>query len=74
MKIPIETTLVVDMEEVVKNLTPTDLSRLLDATAIKLDKDFVDRANAAADFADNLSELGARFLSEIVAHRHARLR
>ncbi|MEC8325902.1 MAG: hypothetical protein VX100_07380 [Pseudomonadota bacterium] len=74
MKVYVDANICISGEKLLESMTPGDVSDFLNALAIKIDSDFVDRHNAASDFADHLSEIGARFLAEIVAHRHARLK
>lgn len=51
-----------------------DVAAFASDLAEKLDKDFVGRAHAASAFADGLSELGARWLAEVVTSFYARKR
>jgi len=51
-----------------------DVASFASELAEKLDQDFVGRAHAANAFAEGLSELGARWLAEVVTNFYARKR
>jgi len=72
MEVKINTNINVTSKQLVDSMSLGEIGYLLNEVALKFDDDFVDRANLASDFSDNLSETGARFLAEIVTRRHVR--
>jgi len=72
MEIPVETTIGISAAKLIENMSASDIAELLNAVALKLDSTFTDRVSAADAFASHTSEIGARFLAEIVALRYRR--
>lgn len=61
-----QTTVFLSAEKVVKEMDATDIACFCSAVAERLDREYTDRADAAAAFSDGLSEMGCRFLAEVV--------
>ena len=67
-----ETTVWLSAEKIVKLMDETDVASFCSAVAERFDSDFPKRAEAAAAFADGLSEQGCRFLAEVIASHWTR--
>ena len=74
MDVEIKTTIDVSISTLAESMSLGEIAALLSAVALRFDGDFHDRAGLAVDFADNTSELGARFMAEIIAQRVPRQR
>jgi hypothetical protein len=76
MPIEIETsaTVTVSAKEFVEQCGIDDVACFATYLAEKLDQDFVNRAYAAEQFAEGLSETGARWLAEVLASFYLRQR
>ena len=72
MDIGIDAKVSISAEKLVEGMTGADIAELLNAVALKLDGKFRDRSLCAEAFANNTTEIGSRFLAEIVAHRFKR--
>lgn len=64
----------VSSTEWVEKLKPHEVAEFASAVAHRFDEKYVDRAEIAAEFADGLSEDGARWLAEVVTNFYARKR
>jgi hypothetical protein len=69
MRIKLESEIEVTPEELLRNMSVTDIGALLSAAAEKLDGDNISRGVSAGWFSDGLSEDGARFVAEAIAQR-----
>ena len=69
MRIKLETELEVKVEELVKNMSASEIGELLTAVAEQLKDDNINRTICAAWFGDGLSEEGARFVAEAITNR-----
>ncbi|UZD98463.1 hypothetical protein LOY64_30150 (plasmid) [Pseudomonas corrugata] len=67
-----QTTVFLTAEAVVKLMDAEDIGSFCSAVAQRLDQEYSSRAGAASDFADGLSELGCRFLAEVVTSFYQR--
>lgn len=67
-----ETTVFLSVDKLVKEMDDEDIGSFCSAVALRLDKEFPARANAASEFASGLSEFGCRFLAEVVANFYMR--
>ena len=72
MDIPVKTEINISVETLARQMTVGEIGAFLNEVALRLDEDFSDRVQLARDFADNTSEIGARFLTEIIAQRYPR--
>lgn len=69
MRIKLESEVEVTPEELLKNMSTSDIGKLLTATAEKLKDDNINRSVCAAWFGEGLSEEGARFVAEAITNR-----
>lgn len=67
-----QTTVFLSVEKLVKEMDAEDIAGFCSAVAARLDKEFAERAGAAGEFAGGLSEMGARFLAEVVTSFYQR--
>lgn len=67
-----ETTVFLSVDKLVKEMDAEDIGGFCSAIAERLDQDFAARADAANEFAYGISELGCRFLAEIVTSFYQR--
>jgi len=67
-----ETTVFLSADKLVKEMDAEDIAGFCSAVALRLDREFADRADAAREFSNGLSELGCRFLAEAVASFYLR--
>lgn len=67
-----ETTVFLSVDKLVKEMDAEDIGSFCSAVALRLDKEFAARADAASEFASGLSEFGCRFLAEVVANFYMR--
>lgn len=67
-----QTTVFLSAEKVVKEMDAEDVASFCSAVAERFDRDFRARADAADGFAGGLSEMGCRFLAEVVASFYLR--
>lgn len=65
--IQVSTEVHVNMTELMEAMSVEDVAELLNAVAMRFDSHFRDRRAAAEAFADHTSEVGARFLAEVIA-------
>lgn len=72
MKIKVESDIDVSPIDLIADMPIKDIAMLLSAMADKLDGDFIDRTYCANEFAEGMTENCARFMAEMVAHRHAK--
>lgn len=62
----------VTSKDFVTKLKPWDVAEFASAVAERFDQDYANRADIADAFADSLSEMGIRFLAEVVTSYHGR--
>jgi hypothetical protein len=74
MKVDMQTTVVVDAKELATNMNDEEIAEFMDIVAQRFNDDFTARKNIAETFAHNLSEIGCRFLAEIVTSHYCRNR
>ncbi|WP_161892981.1 hypothetical protein [Pseudomonas juntendi] len=67
-----QTTVFLSAEKIVKEMDAEDIGSFCSAVAQRLDQEYAGRAGAAADFAGGLSEMGCRFLAEVVTSFYQR--
>lgn len=67
-----ETTVFLSVDKLVAEMDVEDIGSFCSAIAQRLDKEFRLRPDAAAQFASGLSELGCRFIAEVVLHHYMR--
>lgn len=67
-----QTTVFLSVDKVVQEMDAEDIGSFCSAVAQRLDKEFVGRAGAASEFASGMSEMGCRFLAEVVASYYLR--
>lgn len=67
-----ETTVFLSVDKIVKEMDAEDIAGFCSAIALRLDEEYAQRAEASRSFADGLSELGCRFLAEVVASFYMR--
>lgn len=67
-----QTTVFLTAESIVKLMDAEDIGSFCSAVAERLDREYSSRAGAAAEFAGGLSELGCRFLAEVVTSYYQR--
>lgn len=67
-----ETTVFLSVDKLVEEMDAEDIGSFCSAVALRLDKEFAARADAASGFASGLSEFGCRFLAEVVANFYMR--
>lgn len=67
MKINVNTDIAVDVAALSKSLSVDELVYLLDAVARRFDQEFGDRRKLAEAFAEGTTEIGARFLAEVIS-------
>ncbi len=72
MFVNVKTAVNIDAKEVLQNIAPDEVAGLLCLVAEKFDDDFIKRAKFANAFADSISEIGCRFLAEVVAAHYMR--
>jgi len=63
MEVEIKTVIPVSIETLAKEMSIGEIAELLSHLAERLNEDFSDRTHVARNFAENTSELGARFLA-----------
>ena len=62
-----EASVIVSAKDFVEQCGIDDVACFANSLAEKLDQDFVGRVYAAEQFSDSLSEIGARWLAEVLA-------
>lgn len=67
-----ETTVFLSVDKLVEQMDIEDIGSFCSAVALRLDKEFRIRHDAAAQFASGLSEQGCRFVAEAVTHHFMR--
>ncbi|WP_070095064.1 hypothetical protein [Pseudomonas sp. GTC 16481] len=67
-----QTTVFLSVDKVVKEMDAEDIGSFCSAVAQRLDQEYAGRAGAAAGFASGLSEMGCRFLAEVVTSFYQR--
>lgn len=67
-----QTQVFLSVDKIVKEMDAEDIGSFCSSIALRLDQEYADRAAAANHFADGLSEIGCRFLSEIVTSFYQR--
>lgn len=67
-----ETTVFLSVDKLVKEMDAEDIGSFCSAVALRLDREYGERAEAASEFASGLSEFGCRFLAEVVANFYMR--
>ena len=67
-----QTTVFLSVDKVVKEMDAEEIGSFCSAVAQRLDQEYAGRAGAAADFASGLSEMGCRFLAEVVTSFYQR--
>lgn len=67
-----ETTVFLSVDKLVKEMDAEDIAGFCSAVALRLDREYAERANAASEFAGGLSEFGCRFLAEVVTSFYMR--
>lgn len=67
-----QTTVFLSAEKVVKEMDAEDIGSFCSAVAQRLDQEYAGRAGAAEGFASGLSEIGCRFLAEVVTSFYQR--
>lgn len=67
-----ETTVFLSVDKLVEQMDIEDIGSFCSAVALRLDKEFRTRNNAAEQFASGLSEFGCRFVAEAVTHHFMR--
>lgn len=67
-----QTTVFLSAEKIVAQMDAEDIASFCSAVAERLDSEFASRNEAASSFASGLSEMGARFLAEVVTHHYMR--
>ncbi len=72
VEITLKTVVTVSAKKLVDEMTMTELADFCSALSVKLDDDSHLRAEAAENFAEGLSEMGCRFLAEVVTHHVTR--
>jgi len=72
MEITLNKEFEVSAREVLAKIKDYYMAAFVEILAERYDKDFKTRAQLASKFADGISEQGARFLADVVAHHVAR--
>ncbi|MEW9045589.1 MAG: hypothetical protein AB2387_00765 [Stutzerimonas stutzeri] len=67
-----ETQVFLSVDKIVKEMDAEDIGSFCSAVALRLDEEYAGRAAAASHFADGLSEIGCRFLAEVVTNFYQR--
>ncbi len=67
-----QTQVFLSVEKIVQEMDAEDIGSFCSAVALRLDKDCAERSSAASHFADGLSEMGCRFLAEVVTSFYMR--
>ncbi|MDD1966168.1 hypothetical protein NPS29_12635 [Pseudomonas putida] len=67
-----QTTVFLSVDKLVKEMDAEDIAGFCSAVALRLDQQFAERAGAAGEFSNGLSEMGARFLAEVVTSFYQR--
>lgn len=67
MNVIISKQIEVSVSELVKTMSVEEVADLLEIVANKFDGEFGKRKDLAGVFAENISEVGARFLAEVCA-------
>ena len=67
-----ETSVFLSVDKIVKEMDAEDIGSFCSAVAQRLDGEYANRADAASEFTSGLSELGCRFLAEVVANFYLR--
>lgn len=67
-----ETTVFLSVDKLVKEMDEEDIASFCSAVALRLDNEYANRAEAARSFSTGLSEMGCRFLAEVVASYYLR--
>lgn len=60
------------VDKIVEQMDEEDIASFCSAVALRLDKKFSERADAASAFQSGLSEFGCRFLAEVVTSFYMR--
>ena len=74
MEVSVKKTVDISVEELVDAMSAEDIAMFCSEVAVKLDNRFSDRNAAAEQFAEGISELGCRFIAEVVTHHYMRNR
>lgn len=72
MEVSVKKQVSISVKELVGAMTVIEIAEFCSQVAIRLDGDFADRNEAASKFADGLSEMGCRFIAEVVTHHYWR--
>jgi hypothetical protein len=72
MEVSVKKTVQIDVKELVDAMSAEEIAEFCSKVAEKLDGHFSDRNAAAERFTDGLSELGCRFIAEVVTHHYMR--
>mgnify|MGYP001774300227 CR=1 FL=1 len=67
-----ETQVFLSVDKIVKEMDAEDIGSFCSAVALRLDQECAERADAARNFSDGLSEIGCRFLAEVVTSFYQR--
>ncbi len=60
------------VDKIVKEMDAEDIGSFCSAVALRLDKEYANRKDAASEFSGGLSEMGCRFLAEVVSSFYLR--
>ena len=67
-----QTSVFLSVDKIVAEMDEEDIASFCSAIALRLDKEFAQRADAADQFSSGLSEFGCRFLAEAVTSFYMR--
>ncbi len=67
MKISVNTSIDVDIEKIAENMSEEELAELLHIVAHRFDDSYKSRKTLADALASGTSEVGARFLAEVIS-------
>ena len=72
MEVSVKKQVSISVKELVDTMSTTEIALFCSEVAEKLDGEFADRNLAAQKFSEGLSEMGCRFIAEVVTHFYAR--
>lgn len=72
MEVSVKKNVSIEVKELANAMSTTEIAQFCSEVAEKLDGEFPDRNAAAEQFSEGLSELGCRFIAEVVTHHYAR--
>ncbi len=72
MDVELETVVSVSAEKLAKSMSFEEIASFLSEVALRFDQDFNHRAVLAKEFDRGLSEIGCRFIAEVLACHYTR--